>query len=135
MNEYKKSYGGLVLLFVIYIAALTVAVFLPFNTKGMTLITMNISCIWFVLLTYVIYKTERIYWYTGVMYEEARDVPSEKRKEFAKKHFERFSAYAVLYLVYSVVSFFMKLSVGMDVTFMCVGVIAVAISTINIKLE
>lgn len=53
-KEYKKSYWGLIWLFIIYFVVLTGAAFLPYSAKIMTLVTMNISTIWFVALTFVI---------------------------------------------------------------------------------
>ena len=134
-KEYKKSYWGLIWLFIIYFVVLTGAVFLPYSAKIMTLVTMNISTIWFVTLTFVIYKTEKIYWYTGLFYEDVKDLPSEVRREYGRKYVVRFAWFALFYLVYSAVSYWQNLSIAVDVTVMCVGVVAVAISTMGIKLE
>lgn len=134
-KEYKKSYWGLIWLFIIYFVVLAGAAFLPYSAKIMTLVTMNISTIWFVTLTYVIYKTEKIYWYTGLFYEDVKDLPSEVRREYGRKYVVRFAWFALFYLVYSVVSYWQNLSIAVDVTVMCVGVVAVAISTMRIKLE
>lgn len=134
-KEYKKSYWGLIGLFIIYFVVLTGAVFLPYSAKIMTLVTMNISTIWFVTLTYVIYKTEKIYWYSGLFYEDVKDLPSEVRREYGRKHVVRFAWFVLFYLVYSAVSYWQNLSIAIDITVMCVGVMAVAISTMGIKLE
>ena len=63
MKEYKKSYRGFVILMVVFVVALFA---LPFisnaDAKAISIIVFNIMNLWMALVTFVIYKTEKIYW-------------------------------------------------------------------------
>ena len=50
-------------------------------------ISMNVCILDVALLAYIIYKTECVYWYNGTEFKEAVAAGSERRKEFAWKHF------------------------------------------------
>ena len=61
MEEYKKSYKGLVIWLILYMAAFFVPVFLPAEVKLITLLCYNIMIIGCAVLTYMIYKNEKIF--------------------------------------------------------------------------
>ena len=86
------------------------------------------------LLTWIIYKNEKIYWYTGLSYEDARKAGSEQRKEYAMKHFKRFGIFAGIYLVYSIIALLFDIPIGVSITIVLIGLVGVALSTMNIKL-
>ena len=96
MEEYKKSYKGFVAMLLVFVVLLFAIGLLPTeDVKVITLLIFNIAAIWMALLTWVIYKTEKIYWYTGLTYEDAVKVSSESRKEYALRHFKRFAVFVV----------------------------------------
>lgn len=135
MSDYKKSYSGFIIMMLVFTAVMFVLPFISdIGENAITIILFNFLDIWMVLLTWIIYKTEKIYWYTGVSYEEAAKTDSANRKRYAFCHFKRFLYYAVIYAVYSVIAYLADISLTSNILFATVGIVAVAISTINIKL-
>lgn len=135
MNEYKKSYK----LFILWIIGTIITSFLPAFLHEMKLQIMlaivdNILTIDIFLLTLIIYLTESVYWYNGTTFEQARDAGSKRRKAFAAAHMKRFGIFALAYLVYSILSILIGLPSALDVVVVVIGIVVVAISTINIKL-
>lgn len=135
MKEYKKSYKGFWLWMLGFCLAYVPCVFLP-KTDIQILIAIldNIMTIGCFVLTFIIYKTEYVYWYSGTGFEEAKNAGSQRRKKFALEHMKRFGYFALFFLVYSVASILIGIPYGFDITVVTIGIIAVAISTINIKL-
>lgn len=134
MEEYKKSYKGFIVWIVLFFVVNVGVCFLPLEAGSMLRIIDNICTLGVALLTYIIYKTEQIYWYSGISFAEARDAGSEKRKIFAWKHLKRFGLFAIIFLIYSVIVQSLAVSYWSDVVIAVVGMIGVAVSTINIKL-
>ena len=133
--EYKKSYKGFLLWLAGFIAALLLLSFIPAEDGGLvTRLICNLKTISLALLTWIIYKTEAVYWYNGTEYEAARDAGSERRKAFAWKHFELFGWSAAIYLVFSIIAQFFGLPFWLDLAFAFVLVIGTAFSTMPIKL-
>ena len=85
------------------------------NIDLVGLVLGNYMFITLAILTGMIYKNEAIYWYTGISYQEACVVTSKQRKEYAYKHFIRFSF-------------------GMSIIICCLLMTVCALSTVSIKL-
>lgn len=135
MREYKKSYLGLVIWIVLYTAAMTGCAFLPkMDIQILLAVTDNITITGCFVLTFIIYKTEYIYWYNGTDYTKAKEAGSERRKKFALEHMKRFGKFALFFAVYSVISILLHIPYGLDITIAVVGIVFVACSTTNIKL-
>lgn len=105
------------------------------NAKTMSLLLFNLTNIWLMLLTWVIYKTEKIYWYTGLSYEEAAKASSEMRKKYAIRHFLRFAIFTAGYGLYSVISYLDDIHIGFDIVIEIVCIVTAVVSTVNIKLK
>lgn len=136
MVEYKKSYSGLVLIIALYAVLMLGVVFMPnISARFANVLILNGTNLWIAFLSWVIYKTERIYWFTGIDYNKALNVPSQSRKEYALKHFQRFGLFTAAFIVYSIISCVSGMSVWWDINIEMVGIIGVAFSTIGIKLE
>ena len=61
MKEYKKSYRGFVILMVVFVVALFALPFIPnADAKVISIIIFNIMNLWMALVTFVIYKTDKI---------------------------------------------------------------------------
>lgn len=134
--EYKKSYKGYVILMFLYILALIGIMFLPIdNPNQITVLIGESMVVWMAILTGVIWKTEKIYWYTGVEYNQVKDLPSEVRKRYGYRHFKRFLIVGILYTIYAVFAYIFKVHWGISTSLVVVVLVAVAISTMNIKLE
>lgn len=133
--EYKKSYRGFVIWMIAFCAAIFGAAYLSMPDIHFTVALLgNIMTISIFLLAFIIYKTDSVYWYTGIEFEEARDAGRERRDKFALAHTKRFGYLAAAYLIYSIVSLLLNIPYGFDITLVLIVIVAAAISTINIKL-
>ncbi len=133
--ELKKSYRGFAIWLVIFCLLSVGICFLPeMETQYMIAIVDNFLFISVVVLTLIIYKADRVYWYTGVSYEQAAAVSKERRMEYGKMHLKRFGIAAVLFLVYSIISILVGIPYGVDITVALVLIVGVALSTIRLKL-
>ncbi|MGN0318518.1 MAG: hypothetical protein ACI4E1_11370 [Lachnospira sp.] len=133
--EYKKSYLGFVLWMIAFIAVDIGSGFIKLPTVHMTVALFdNIMIVGIFVLSFIIYKTEAVYWYNGTEYEDARDAGSERRKKFALEHMKRFGCFAAGFLIYSIASLLLDIPYGFDIIVAVIGIVAAAISTINIKL-
>lgn len=135
MKEYKKSYLGFGIWLLAFCFVYFACCFLPkMNIQILTAILDNVMTIGCFVLCFIIYKTEYIYWYNGTSYEDARDAGTERRKKFAYEHMKRFGLFAIVFFVYSIISIIIGIPYWFDIVMVTVGIVATAISTINIKL-
>lgn len=135
--EYKKSYKG----FVYWMLGYLLLCFgpIPFLAEAMdggmyTRYLMNMTALSMAVLAWIILKTEAVYWYNGVEFEEAVKAGSERRKNYAKKHVLVFSRFAGGYLIFSILMTVLHISFWVDFAVGCIGLIAAAISTVRFKL-
>ena len=133
--ELKKSYKGLVWWMILYTASMFACSFLPVEDGGLvTRLILAETALGVAVLAYIIYRTEYVYWYNGTTYEEAVAAGSDRRKAFAKKHLDRFTACAAVCLMYSAAAQAMGWPFWIDIIVFCVVLIASAISTMKFKL-
>lgn len=133
--ELKKSYKGFVIWMIIFLSGMFGCAFLPIDDGDMMCrIVLNECIILLAVLTFIIYKTEYVYWYNGTTYEEALEAGSERRRVFAWKHFRDFGVFALAFLVFSIVAQLLKMGIWNDIVIATVGIVAVAIGTIRFKL-
>lgn len=131
----KKSYTGFVLGLLGYVAALFAISFIPSEDWQVPLRLIMLLTVWYMAgLAFHVWRTERIYWYNGTSYEEAEAAGSERRKEFAWKHFRLFGMFALLQTVLSCGMYLLDWSVWIDFAIGVVGLIVTACRTIPIKL-
>lgn len=104
------------------------------NVKILTRLFLNVMAISILVLAYIIYKNEAVYWYSGVSFEEALKSDSERRKMYALSHVAVFAKFALAMLLFSVLMQLLDLSIMWDICFCTVGMIYSAVSTIKIKL-
>ena len=132
--DYKKSYRG----FILWLLGYTAAVFLPFPLKTDAAVTLrlvlNVTCVCLVILTWIIWRTESVYWINGVTFEQARDAGSERRRAFAAAHLRTFARFAAGYALFSVFMQWRQFSYVYDIVVFNIGLFATAISTIRIRL-
>ena len=70
--ELKKSYKGFIVWMICFLVCCFGGAFLGIEDAALaTRITMNVMTLSMAVLTYIIYRTGYIYWYTGITYEEA----------------------------------------------------------------
>lgn len=138
MNKsYKKTYKGFIIWLILYCGGISLVGFLPFKGMSADLMSRLIYCltlIGIVILMYIIYKTEAVYWFTGITYEQAVSAGSQRRKIYALKHLKLFGIFTLVYLIFS---FIMQLTGApslVDLIFFTVSLIAVCIRTMFYKL-
>ena len=134
--EYRKSYRGFVLWLIGYTVAMCAPALLPRGTDaGLVMrLVFNLTSAGLMLLMWIIWRTESVYWINGTSFEQAREAGSERRREFAAAHMRAFGRFAV---GYAALSAFMQLrgySFVVDIVVFTVGLIVAAISTLRIKL-
>ena len=134
--EYRKSYKAFVLWLVVYMAAMFSPVLLPKDTDaGLVMrLVFNLTSMGLVVLMWIIWRTESVYWINGTTYEQARDAGSARRREFAAAHMKVFSLFALGYAIFSVIMQLQSVGFVADIVVFCVGLIAAALSTLRIKL-
>ena len=133
--NYKKSYKGLIIYLIVFLAILFLGGILSVWKNFMpALIIVNTMTIGITGLMYVIYKTENVYWINGIEYEKALLVSSERRKDFALRHFKRMGKAAVFGLVISGVSLIFGWNSWIIYAIVIITFIGSAISTINFVL-
>lgn len=131
----KKSYTGFVLGMLVYVAALMSIAFIPKSDEQTVMRLVMLLTAWYMAwLSFHVWRTEQIYWYNGTTYEEAEAAGSERRKEFAWKHFRRFGMFALCQTVLSCGLYLLGGSAWIDFAFGAVGLVVTACSTIAIKL-
>ena len=135
MENYPKSYKGFIVWLILFVAALMLTGMIP--TEDVHLIVLligNIMTVGMAVLTGMIWFNQKIYWYTGLSYEEACKASPEQRKTYARRHFVRFGVWAVLFLLYSLAAYFLGFPFGVSIAVMTVGTLTMALSTIRIAL-
>lgn len=134
--EYKNSYKGFIIWLLSFLAIFFILPFIPINDIALiTRISLNFMTLYIALLSYIIYKTEYIYWYNGISYKQALEAGSEKRKLYAYKHFYVFARFALFFLLFSIIFHMTNRHYGWDIAVASAGLIKTAISTIKIKLD
>lgn len=133
--KYKKSYKGLFIWFICFLAAMIGTVFIPLSDSNIYLrIIINICTFSMASLTFIIYKTQNIYWLNGIDYKEALNVKPVERKQFAWKHFKYFLILAIIILIFSIIMHITSQNPWIDFIVGMSGLIITALSTIKIKL-
>ena len=131
----QKSYKGFGLWFVIYIAGYAPIIFLKsMDAHNLTRLTLIYTACAIAALAYIIYKTDKIYWYNGTSFEEAEAAGYERRMEFAYRHFKKFRNFTVFYTLFSLLAVISDLNIIVDTIVFTAGLIITAVSTIKIKL-
>lgn len=133
--ELKKSYKGFVWFMLIFTAVMFLIAFIPTEDAGLiTRLICAEAALGMAILTYIIYRTEYVYWYNGTEYEEAVAAGSERRRKFAKQHLDRFAAFAALCLLFSSAAQALGWPFWIDIIVCGVGLVVTAVSTMKIRL-
>ena len=132
---YRKSYAGFMLWLIAFVAAVFVICFLPgANAALMTRLLSNLCTAGIALLTWMVWHTENVYWYTGVDFEMAEKAGSERRKAYALRHFRLFGGYALAALAATLGACLLGMPWWVDFTAIGIGLIAAAFRTMAYKL-
>ena len=133
---YRKTYKGLIIgvtAYVVLIMALPFA--LPvLDADSCTRLTMCLTALGMAALTYAIWRTEYVYWYNGVTFEDAEKAGSERRKAYALSHFRLFGTFAAAVLLYSCAAWLLALPWWVDITLVGGGLIVCAFWSMKYRL-
>ena len=132
---YKKSYTGFVLGLIVYLAFMLGIAFVPGVGAQLAMRLITLLTAWFMaILTFYIWRTERVYLYNGTSFEEAEAADSERRKTFAWKHLRVFGMFALIQTVLACAMHLLGWSAWIDFTIGAIGIVIAACMTIPFKL-
>lgn len=138
MKEYKKSYTGFLIILLLYLIAAFLPIFIPVihDRPGAVTAWMCFATAVFVfVMIFYIYKSEKLYLFSGVTYEQAAQLSPEKRRNYAYLTLKKFLPATVILIAYSVLAFIAKLPDALSIVIMCLVLVAAAFSTMKIKMD
>lgn len=134
-TAYRKSYTGLVIWLILFIAATLGASLLPAEDPAVPIrVLMNICTGGIALLAWIVWRSECVYWYNGVSFEQAENAGSERRRDYAFRHFWLFGVYALAALGFTLAGYLAGWPWWVDMTVISIGLIAAALYTTRYKL-
>lgn len=140
-KEYKAKSYKLFIIWMIGFMGFMVAeaiickIYFPEAESGNIAKIILLGCLLAILvLFFIIYKTENIYWINGISYEDAKISTSEKRKKFAMRILKIFFKATIIFSGYCLLSSIINTSIVIDTIIFIVIIIVAAIKTIPIKL-
>jgi hypothetical protein len=138
MKEYKKSYTGFLIILLLYLIAAFFPIFIPaiHDRPGAVTAWMCFATAVFVFITvFYIYKSEKLYLFSGVTYEQAAKLSPEQRRNYAYLHVKKFLPATVILIAYSVLAYIAKLPDAVNIVVLCFVLVAAAFSTMKIKMD
>lgn len=138
MKEYKKSYTGFLIILLLYLIAAFLPIFIPVihDRPGAVTAWMCFATAVFVFaLIFYIYKSEKLYLFSGVTYEQAAKLSSEQRRNYAYLTLKKFLPATVILIAYSVLAFIAGLPDALSIVILCLVLVAAAFSTMKIKID
>ncbi len=132
---YKKSYKGFVMGLLVFLVLLMLIAFIPAEDEQLPMRLIMLLTVWYMAaLSFQVWRTEQIYWYNGTSFEDAEAAGSERRKEFAWRHFRIFGRFALIQTGLALVMCLLGWSAWIDFTVGTVGICIACFMTIPIKL-
>jgi len=132
---YRKSYTGFVLGMLGYLVLMLGIAFIPGVGAQLAMRLIMLLTAWFMaVLTFYIWRTERVYLYNGTTFEEAEAAGSERRKDFAWRHLRVFGIFALIQTVLACGMHLLGWSAWIDFTIGAIGIVIAACMTIPFKL-
>ncbi|MDD6040786.1 MAG: hypothetical protein PUD63_06265 [Clostridia bacterium] len=132
---YRKSYTGFVLWLGAFLAAMLLVSLIPGDDPAQPARALMIVILVAVAgLAWIIWRNERVYWYTGISFEQAQQAGSERRKAYALKHLRLFGGYALLALAAILGAQLARLPWWADSSVVIAGLIAAALRTTAYRL-
>ena len=130
----KKSYKGIFVWVLLYITGYIPIILFIDTASAATRLSLIYCSFMITLLSYAIYKYDKIYWYNGVMFEEAENATPEARNRYTYAHFKIFMRFTCFYIIFTAAAVYLGISIWIDIAIFSAGIIASAISTMKIKL-
>ena len=133
--ELKKSYKGFVLWMIGFLAAIFAVAFIPAQDEMMPMRLIMLVTVWAVAgMAFIIWRTERVYWYSGLTYEDALEAGSERRKAFALRHLKVFGAFSTGIVACTALMHLLGAPVWIDIAAATAGLCGAAVWTMPIEL-
>ena len=134
-KEYKKSYKGFIIFITLHFLTLISASLLSIWKDFLPLLLIaNIITVGMSVLMYIMYVTEKVYWMNGIEYEKALLAGSERRKEYALKHFKTLGKAAIFGLILTIMSVIFNWNQLIVFPIILITFIIACISTVRFKL-
>lgn len=132
----KKSYRELILWMLGFTAMMIGVAFLPIEKNIGLLIRIvdNLTTAGVLVLMLLIWKTEKVFYFTGISFEEAVAAGSDRRRTYAWKHVKLFGLCAAVYLFYSLIAQFLHVSWWIDLCLIMAGLLAAGLYSNKYKL-
>lgn len=128
----RKTYRLFILIFIILISFIIFGstILSDYLSDYIVLKLIFIFCsLVLILLSYIIYIKERIYWISSYSYKKACSMSSDERKHIAMRFFMVFRTTFVLIILYMLIGMILKSSVIIDMIVFIIGTISAAIMT------
>lgn len=133
--EYRKNYLGFILWLLLFFGLMIGGSLLPIEDEVLlTRLSLLMCSVLITALTFMIFRSEYVYWYNGVSYEEAKQAGSERRRQYARRHFVRFGCFTLFFALYALLAQLTGLAFGWDIAVFSVGLLLCALSTLKIRL-
>lgn len=124
--EYLSFFIGLILFFLSVI--LPAACLKKSTSPDVAIKIIFIICsLYMILLSFIIYKKERVYWITTYSYEDACEMDQKERKRICFRMFKTFGIVFGILIIYLLVGFLLKISFIADIIIFVVAVIIACI--------
>lgn len=139
-NDFKKSYKLLVIYMLSFFVILIIFSFIigffgeSIGEKTVSMFFLHLNSLFIWGISFMIYKTERVYYYNYISYEKANKAGSEARKKYAYIHMRIFTFTFLIFIIYTGVSYIFNINILLDTLVWTILVITAAISTIMVKL-
>lgn len=131
----KKSYTGLIIWLIIVLAVIISLCNIPFkNPAVMMRLLFTFTATALAVLMFMIYKTDKLYWFNTVSYEDIVNAGYERRQWYAWKVFKRFALFAIVCFVLSLLLHLFGGPFWIDIIVFTVGLVAVAINVTTIRI-
>lgn len=132
---YRKSYKGFVIGLFAYLALLLGMAFIPAVTANTAMRLIMLLTVWYMAaLSFQVWRTEQVYWYNGTTFEVAEAAGSQRRKDFAWRHFRIFGRFALIHTAVALAVLLLGWSAWIDFAVGTVGICVACFLTIPIKL-
>lgn len=129
----KATYKGFILWLVFFVASLILAV-LPVDRDLAARLCFLIALFDLVILMLIIYLTERIYWLTGISFQQLQAAGSYKRKRLAYEQLMRFLYLLAIYLLWAFIGHLGHFYIWTDMIVVILGLCIVAFWPTHVKL-
>lgn len=130
----KKTYWGFAAWLIGYTLVMLALSLIPMDAEGYVRVLCVETVLALALLTYIVYRTEYVYWYNGVSFEEAFQAGQKRRKAYALAHFKRFAVGGAAYLAYAGVAMQLGLPWWIDLLVCLAAEMGAAFSTLPVML-